>query len=232
MFNRLWLLKGKITGKLYTLLRPWIRAWKFRQAMKVFLADPLQCADPHSPLLPRLIHGWGNEGWSAKPEYMAACIQQVISGEGPILECGSGLTTILIGIIADKYNRQIWAYEHMPQWCKRVRHYLNKYKISSVTLEERQLKDFGKYTWYDISCDALPNGCTLVICDGPPSGIKGGRYGLVPIMRKCFLPGCTIFLDDGHQEQHYQTALQWAEELGITTPVRNGHQTYITLTTK
>ena len=47
-----------------------------------------------------LRQGWGNEGYSADTSYLEAIRHWASRVHGPILECGSGLTTLLLGIVA------------------------------------------------------------------------------------------------------------------------------------
>lgn len=197
-------------------LRTAHRNYTFRTAFKQFLKDPNACTFPDSPIVADLIYGWGNAGWSALDEYLAASIRHTIDSEGPILECGSGLSTILIGAIAKIQGRRCWALEHTPSWAKKVRQYLEKYQIDSVTLHSAPLKDYGDFCWYDPPLDSMPNRFKLVICDGPPGDTKGGRYGLVPIMNKRLGVGCVILLDDAAREDEQVVASHWKAELGAS----------------
>ena len=44
----------------------------------------------------------------------------------------------------------------------------------------------------------------------------GGRYGLVPVMRERFAPGCVILLDDAQRTAERMIAERWARELGAS----------------
>ncbi len=159
-------------------LRGLHRNFVFHRALKQFIRNPGACANPTEPILNDLIYGWGNESWSALNEYLACCIQHSLVMNGPILECGSGLSTILGGIIAKKRGQIYWALEHKSDWAAKVQRYLNKYKIDSVVLCEKLLKDYGTFCWYNPPLKSMPGNFALVICDGPPASTKGGRYGL------------------------------------------------------
>jgi hypothetical protein len=134
--------------------------------------------------------------------------------DGPILECGSGLSTILVGIIAKSRGVEHWALEHQEMWAAKVKMYLDRYKIDSVILSQKSLRDYGEFSWYDPPLEAMPESFALVICDGPPGSTKGGRYGLAKVMRDKLKPGCLILLDDAGREQELNIAKRWKEELG------------------
>lgn len=185
----------------------------FRQSMKRFLAAPEACICPGSPVLMDLINGWGNQSWSAWGEYLAGCIGHALTSDGPILECGSGLSTILVGAIAKKRGMCHWVLEHAPEWAGKVRRYLKAYDLDSVILCVSPLKSYGDFDWYDAPLQLMPDAFSLVICDGPPGGTRGGRYGLVPVMKSRLGPGCVILLDDSAREQERAIAQRWRGEL-------------------
>jgi len=51
----------------------------------------------------------------------------------------------------------------------------------------------------------------LVICDGPPSSIRGGRYGLLPVCANSLSHGCLILMDDGSPGRTAQVQ-RWSQE--------------------
>ena len=198
--------------------------------MRRFLKDPEDCAHPANPVILDLIYGWGNEGWSALDEYLAVCINHALTSRGPTLECGSGLSTILLGAIAKKRGYTHWAIEHTPEWGTKVQNYLNKYKIDSVVLCIHPLKDYGDYCWYDAPLESMPDSFSLVVCDGPPGRTKGGRYGLVPIMKKRLKSGSVILLDDAAREQELTVARRWETELHVSIKYLGSVKPYIEIT--
>ena len=45
-----------------------------------------------------LSYGWGNEGFSAEDIFLQAVVRHAAVSTAPVLECGSGLSTILLAI--------------------------------------------------------------------------------------------------------------------------------------
>lgn len=187
----------------------------------------MACSRPGHPVLRGLIYGWGNDAWSALDEYLAACILHASAARGPILECGSGLTTLLIGAVAKKRGEGHWALEHAPEWATRVGTYLKRYGIDSVTLCTAPLKDYGTFSWYDPPLASMPDSFSLVVCDGPPASTPGGRSGLVPVMRKRLKPGSVLLLDDANREDELALGRRWDAELGATSQVLGEKKLYI-----
>ncbi len=192
------------------------RDFVFWRAITKLSRDPRGVIATPGKVISDLIYGWDNEGWSASDEYLLSCLQFALASHGPILECGSGLTTILLGIIAQKTGNIVWTLEHNQVWYERVNKYIKKFKIHSVRLCFSPLKDFGDFCWYSVPLDLIPDKFSMVVCDGPPGRTRGGRYGLLPIMKQRLKPGATILLDDAEREQEKAIAIRWADELGTT----------------
>jgi predicted O-methyltransferase YrrM len=209
----------------------WNRQFVFRQAMIRFLRDP-RCLNDCDNVLSDLSFGWGNTFWSASDEYVLACAKHAWDCNGPILECGSGLTTIVLGAIARKTGQTVWSLEHNEDWARRVQRYLHRYRIRSVRIMLSPLRDYGSYCWYAPSLEKLPETFGLVVCDGPPHDTRGGRYGLLPVMGDRLPAGTTILLDDANRSPERKTAARWADELGTTVTTlgtKNRHR-YIRIT--
>jgi len=206
------------------------RTLVFRRAMRRFLRDPEACASPGNSVLNALVYGWGNENWSAHSAYLAACVGGALAARGAILECGSGLSTLLIGTIAQRRGTQHWALEHAEGWATKVQRSLHAYGIGAVNLCRAPLRDFGEFSWYDAPVAAMPERMALVICDGPPGDTKGGRYGMVPKMAARLAAGCVILLDDAHRQEEMTIARRWASELPATTERCGPAEGYFKLT--
>lgn len=220
--------KSLIPNPLKRYVRDTHRDFVFRRAMKAFSRAPDACARPGDSTLVDLVYGWGNQEFSAEDEYLAACIRYALQTDGAILECGSGLSTILIGVIAKRRGKTHWALEHEAEWATRVQAVLRQYGLETV-LCKTTLKDYGPFSWYDVSTASMP-AFRLVICDGPPGDTKGGRFGLLPVMRERLEPGAIILLDDAGRPQEREIADRWQTELRGACELLGATKPYIKLT--
>lgn len=213
--------------------RQWMRrtynALRLNRAVRRFSADPQAALSPSSDLLPELISAWGNTGWAAGEEYLRASIEHALATRGPTLECGSGLSTLLLGVVAQRCGYQHWALEHMPDWMDRVAGSAAHLGIGAVRLCLAPLRSYAGFTWYDPPLGDLPREFTLVLCDGPPAGTSGGRYGLAPVMGGWLASGCVILLDDAERAHERAIARRWQAELGARHDYFAGTKPYIRL---
>ena len=182
-------------------------------ALDELARDPWSVLDAGSDIPRRLIEGWGNAAWSTDDEYLIASIEELGRTVGPVLECGSGLSTIVLGMIARQMGRELWTLEHHAHWGERVGKALSDRGVTGVRLCVKPLKNYGDYSWYDPPLAEMPRDFGLVICDGPPGGGHGGRSGFLPIMRDRLAAHCTILLDDTIRDAEKDIAHRWSSEL-------------------
>jgi predicted O-methyltransferase YrrM len=134
---------------------------------------------------------------------------------GPILECGTGLSTIMLGLVAQQRSIKVWSLDHEEGWVRTVDRSLSRFGIDSVQVLHAPLSPFKDYEWYYTSADRFPRDFALVICDGPPGSTPGGRYGLLPRLHRHLCPGCVILLDDAAREGERSVLERWSSEFGV-----------------
>lgn len=209
--------------------RQWLREKQrevqFRQAMRACMARPLESAE-NSGLMGRLVAGWGNPGFVAQPEYLAACVRAAARPGGSILECGSGLSTVMLAVAARENGREVWTLEHIPAWAERVQRTLDRYGFDNVHLHCGPLQDHGGFDWYTAPTD-LPCAFDLVVCDGPPGETRGGRYGLMPLLHERLSPGCLVLADDAIRQAERGMVQLWQQEFGTTFRVLGETKPYL-----
>src|SRR5262245_56670862 len=117
---------------------------QLRRAIKAIRKLP-EGQIPSRRLLSALIEGWGNQGFAATIDYLAAVAKNSVNTRGPILECGSGATTLLLGVLCGLRNVEVWTLEHSPEWLQRVVEALKRNGISGVHVCESPLVEYGDF---------------------------------------------------------------------------------------
>jgi hypothetical protein len=199
-------------------LKELVRRRQLRTAIKSIRKLP-DGEVPSRELLSQLISGWGNDGYAANLDYLEEVAKRSLSCEGPILECGSGASTILLGILSARRQHAVWSLEHSPEWRMRVSEVLEKNGISGARVCSSPLIEYGEFAWYDPPLAEMPKEFSLVICDGPPGSTKGGRYGLLPVMDNRLPVGSTILLDDAGRSDESEIIRRWESEAPFVTQV-------------
>jgi hypothetical protein len=175
---------------------------------------------PSRELLRKLRLGWDNQGFDAKLAYFEEIVKHAVGSHGPILECGSGLTTVVLGHLAGRRNVRTWSLEHDAEWYRRVSSAIDRHHVPGVKVCLAPLRDYGRFSWYDPGPENLPEKFSLVICDGPPDLANGGRYGLLPVLGDRLEPGAVILFDDAEEPGQPEVLRRWQAERGVSVDLR------------
>lgn len=188
-----------------------LRAFIFRYAIVVY-RHRIDRGEPVSDRLLRVLsYGWGNRGFRARVEYLQRAIQFAMQSGDAILECGSGLSTLLVGYAALRQGkRQYVALEHIEQWYARTKEGLVRLRVADeVELQHRRLITYADCDWYEIDAALRARRFDLVLCDGPPSSTRGGRVGLAQLFGDALSGDCEVLLDDAQRSGEKTTLKQW-----------------------
>jgi hypothetical protein len=191
----------------------------WRQAIRD-LAKLRPGAAPSRELLRKLRMGWDNHGFDAKLDYFEEIVRHAVRTQGPILECGSGLTTIVLGHLAGRRNVGTWSLEHDVEWYRRVSSTIDRHEVPGAEVCLAPLRDYGHFNWYDHGTAKLPEKFSLVICDGPPDLANGGRYGLLPVLGERLESGAVILFDDAAEAGQQEVLRRWVAERGVSVDLR------------
>jgi len=164
---------------------------------------------PSRDMLAELRHGWNNDIWSADFGYLEDVADRAAAASGPILECGSGVTTLLLSALAAKRGVEVWALEHSPDWYLYIYAALAQLELPPVHVCFCPLRNYGEFSWYTLPRSTLPRDFELVLCDGPPGDTPGGRFGLWPILGSHLAPGAAIVLDDTNRKHEQAILGRW-----------------------
>ena len=98
---------------------------------------------------------------------MARAWEMAKASPGPVLEIGSGLTTIIMGIA----GAEVHTLEHDIGWLRKTRKLIQRYDLKNVHLYHAPLREYPDGSaWHEIPYD-LPKRFDLVLCDGPPRNL-------------------------------------------------------------
>ncbi len=161
--------------------------------------------------LRRLRWAWANPN-SAAVEYLGAVAEASAATRGTVLECGSGLSTIVAGAISQRTGNQVVSLENSSWWARHVRWCLGLARAEKVDYRVRPLRSFGTFDWYDLGTPVA--NVTLVICDGPIATSQGGRFGLLPVCAEYLAPNARILLDDFERPSEKSVVQRWSDEFG------------------
>jgi predicted O-methyltransferase YrrM len=142
--------------------------------------------------------------YAADPGVLAVVTGIARKCRGPIIETGSGLSSVLMAAAS---GQQVYSLEHLPHYAAQTIAWAEEAGVSNVGLCCTPLKDF----WYDVDAFDLPQKFALGFCDGPPR-----MYGTRMRFFDVIAPRCTVIVvDDIKTDNNYAKAVHaWADAHG------------------
>lgn len=155
-----------------------------------------------------------NNPWGAPADVLSIAVLLARKANGPIIEAGSGLTTLLMA--AANPNQTVWCIEHHPRFAALLEDMARGAGLLNIAIVECPIRD----GWYDLSEDmaSLPDKFAVGLVDGPPR-LMGDRMKFFDV----FGDRCTAFLcDDADDSGYLEKLTEWAGTRGLI--VRNEEQ--------
>lgn len=142
--------------------------------------------------------------YTALEDVLALSVLMARKADGPIIETGSGLTTVLMAAATDQ---QVYCIEHDERWAQQLRVIANEAGVS-IGLCVCPIVD----GWYDLDDLDLPEHFALGLNDGPPR-THGSRMGFFPEFgHRCD----NIVCDDADDPGYAKALTDWVSQNGRT----------------
>lgn len=148
--------------------------------------------------------------------YLHHIAQKASQTEGDVLECGSGLSSLLLAATAGRRGMAVHTFEHDPETCRKLQQLLERYRLRNLILHHTPIRSYGGFDWYQLPEAPISRNFHLVICDGPARHLTdSGRYGLFPVMRNRLHPNCRVMMDDSNRSIDQHVIRRWRTEHSI-----------------
>jgi hypothetical protein len=140
----------------------WRRGAGLEPARFVEAMGRLKSGDPKPEDFVTLFEAWGNP-WAATPEFLIAAYSMAKAAKGPVLEAGSGLTTLVMAAA----GAEVTSVEHDLGWYRKVNEALTRYELDAAVVYSPLSFD----GWYEFVPPATDADYALFILDGPPRNV-------------------------------------------------------------
>lgn len=160
--------------------------------------------------------GWGNTGYSAPPEllYELALHAQRMHG-GIVLECGCGVSTLVLGLVAERTRSRVISLENDSSWRDALQRRLGRLLREQVELRIANLTEIGDFEWYNPQVLPALETVGLLLCDGPPGATRGGRIGALRLLAPHLPETSVVILDDTNRTDEHDLAVEWSQAFGL-----------------
>jgi hypothetical protein len=148
--------------------------------------------------------------------YLRHMATKAVTSTGDILECGSGLSTLLLAVTAGRQGHRVHTFEHDAACHLKLQQLVERYRLTNVSVHHAPIRSYGSFDWYNIPTSCNSESFNLVICDGPARHLTdSGRYGLFPVMRQRLDPNCRVMMDDSNRSLERYVIKRWRKEQKI-----------------
>ncbi len=145
--------------------------------------------------------------------YLRHMAAKAVQTQGNVLECGSGLSTLLLAVTAARQGHEVHTFEHDPKCHRRLLQLIDRYQLTNVTVHHAPIQSYGSFDWYKLPRHFDAGSFDLVICDGPSRHLTdSGRYGLFPVMQERLEPNCRVIMDDSNKDIDRRVIGRWRKE--------------------
>jgi len=208
-----------LLSRLYNVIVDRTREWRIRDVVR-----ELRRTEPSRatilPLVVRLRDAWGNTGWSADLGFLEAVVVEGLESSGPFLECGAGLSTVILGVIAERKGAVVWSLEQDERWSLAMRARLVALGLGNVHIVYAPLEIKDGAAWYAFDDSSMPRAFPTIFCDGPsvrrsqwPEAVyRGWRTPLVAELRRRGISFGSIVLDDADDRRCGALIDAWRHE--------------------
>lgn len=153
----------------------------------VYIKESIEKIKKYKPSIKDIIglcQAWNNE-WATPEAVLIALSMIARETRGNILECGSGLSTLIIAASTDK---QIDVLEHDREYFDNTEKYIKMCGLDNVNLRFCNIKD----RWYESGLNG--EKYSMVYVDGPPRDI--GRDSFAVKTQHNLSKDCVVVADD------------------------------------
>jgi hypothetical protein len=164
--------------------------------------------------------------WSLADDGLRLLANQVAGGRSTVIECGSGVSTVVIArALRDAGRGSVFSLENEAEHAGRTRAALAREQLApwarvlDAPLAEEPVAQPGCRWYTRAALDELPRGADLLLVDGPVASPGGGagrsRYPALPLLRERLAPGCLVVLDDAQREGERWVIERWRAEFAL-----------------
>ena len=115
---------------------------------------------------------------------------------GDILECGSGLSTLVMGLALRGSARRLYSLESNLEWVDRVQTWLERYGVENVRLIYAPLQPGPHGVWYGAEASDLPDRFDGLLVDGPKRDDGVNRLAVFDVLGDAIRGARTWIVDD------------------------------------
>lgn len=168
-------------------------------------------------VIPELFAHWGDPINRSGESYIRSCLAHVENSTGHILQCGANLTTLLLGVLCTRLNREdkrVWCLADDTHWANVIRSWLTQYGITHTHVIVSPPQLYDNYVWYGVDPKQFPKDFALALCTGGSARVTGA-IGLVERMPQRMSEDCVLLAQQVVKAADQRHLHDWAKSKGL-----------------
>ncbi len=160
---------------------------------------------------------WGDPLSQAEESYVSSCLAHAQSTSGHILQCGTGLLTLLLGIVCARNaasDQHLWCLVDDRHWAGVMRSWLTQYQVANAHVVLSRPRIFENCVWYALDPAKVPDNFSLALCDGGRASVNGA-VGLLERMGLRLRSDCVILARHVTLAKDQALLQRWADRRGV-----------------
>jgi hypothetical protein len=157
--------------------------------------------------------------WAIEPD-IAQLIVQEVEGKHTVVECGSGVTTLVIAErLRSRGTGRLYTLEHDPMFAKKMKARLDADGLGDwVEFIDAPLVNqtfcSRRVNWYSEPAitPRLPAEIDLLVVDGPPALTPWARWPAIEVLHERLAADAVVLVDDGRRRSERRTVFRWQAE--------------------
>ena len=158
---------------------------------------------------------WGDPLSPGDESYVRSCIAEIGATQGAVLQCGAGLSTLVLGAACagDKRERQVWCLEHDRHWASTIRSWLTEYRVANTHVIHSRAQMFDGFSWYSVDTGRLAKSYSLVLCEGVRASPRGA-FGALRKLEGRLAPAFVLMAREAGSQAELKLLKTWADANG------------------
>jgi hypothetical protein len=190
------------------------RSWAYRRQFRLDRAIRAARASNPGPLpdilVSEICETWGDAQLNGADGFMSACLDVASRVTGPILQCGAGLSTLLLGLTAERSNVHLWTLEHHAHAANSARSWLHQYEIANAHVISAPADLMEDCVGYVVDANRLPANLGLVICEGS-SAVPASARSILSRVGDRLDPNGIVLVHHVKRRRDAEFLAQWAK---------------------
>ncbi|MEZ5557580.1 MAG: class I SAM-dependent methyltransferase [Pseudomonadales bacterium] len=180
-------------------------------------------------LVTELYAHWGDPLDEPGEGFLRSCLAELKLADGPVLQCGAGVLTLLLGAICGRdAKRHLWCFEQDPQWSNVMRSWLTQYEIANAHVITAPARMYPTFVWYAMDLNRVPKGLRLLLCEGSRATPRGA-VGALEMLTDHLAPNCTVLARRVTSKDDLAYLKDWAGRHGAALVMVDKREGFIKL---